>query len=352
MCELPVDAPVELHLLLCKALRDSLMTTEMAWRAWAFFNHLYFWHERLEGYRQAAIVSGGAGEANVVRGWVGMVQALLYQPRDAGFIGLFGDGAMYLETDSPNSRLNIAFAVRKLRGQGFKGKIRLHVYSSDYHTRALLELRYKLPEVSPFYFVEERDGILDVIEKPAPYLYLVCGVREVEWLAEAYLIRQGLRLVWENIRGISGYAGAEERRISEGERARLGLIVQPGTVGVFLEESFTRLEGALARFQKLLESPLNPRREFAQRMARSRQYVESFQSAVAPHMDWLKEHIGPVDLNELGEWKTRAQALEPFLNPSHVRDIDPDTPGFFWEQPLWPRIAAPEETQPAREAVG
>ena len=197
--------PIELHLLLCKALRENSVTEELCWRTLFFFTALYQ-HEVPKGYHQIAVVSGGGGEASAVSVSLGLFQALLHQPSTGGFTGLFGRGVQLLEAQSPNSRLNIAFAVHAVREAGFYGPIRLYLYSSPYHCNGLLELRYKLPRISPFSFLNP-NPIYDVIARPTFYPYPTCGVREIECLADAYLMGQALRLTWEDHRGISGIAG-------------------------------------------------------------------------------------------------------------------------------------------------
>jgi hypothetical protein len=211
--------PIELHLLLGKALHDGRMTVEFAWRTWSFFDSLYFRHEPKDRYHQLAMVSGAGGEATVDRERLTNMQDAVYQPDREGLIGPCGRGMMYLETEAPNSRLNVFFAVRKIRELGYLGSIVLYLYSSGYHLAGLSELRDRLFPVSPFSYVEP-GAIVDVINKPTPYLFPTCGIGEYEWLSKVYLIRQGLRLAWENIRGISGVPGDEEKKHSEAERMK------------------------------------------------------------------------------------------------------------------------------------
>lgn len=341
--ELSPDAPVDLHLLLCKALREGVMTEELTWRAWTFFSELYM-HTPRSGYHPVQIVSGGGGEATAVKVWLGFAQSLLCMPRAVGTSGPFGGGVMFLETQSPNSRLNIAFALQKVREKGFFGQVRLTIYSSGYHTDELLALRYKLPQVSPFSFIREPNAILDVYAKPAPYLYPVCGIKELEWLAEIYLVRQRLRFAWENVRGISGVAGEEEAGISLELRTKLGLIVVPGSVGEFLVESVTRIENSLARAQVLLDDPFQPSERFVERIKCGRQHLKDFLREVGSHLAWLRAHQGRVPKNDLTEWSTRAGVLEQFLNPTHVREFDPDTEGILWETYGAPNAASPAAT--------
>lgn len=330
--KLPPDAPVELHLLLCKALRDGQITEELRWRTWSFLDHLYHRHQPREGFHQVAVVSGGMGEATAVRQWLDQAQGLLHQS-GSGFVGLFGAGIAFQEMKSPNSRLNVAFAVRDVRERGLHGKIKAYLHSSDYHCRDLVELRYKLPAISPFSFVQELGVILDVIEMPAPYLYPKCGIKELEWRAQVYLIRQGLRLVWENIRGISGVAGKEEERIPLQEREDLGLIVKPFTISILLPESVARIEHALTRFKELLRDLPKPQPEFKERVDAARKEVEDFLTQVGKHVAWLRKHAGNrVEPRELDEWRKHANALEPPLNPSNAKGIDPDAIGFLPRQ--------------------
>lgn len=328
--ELPVDAPVDLHLLLCKALREGVMTEELTWRAWAFFSELYM-HTPRSGYHPIQIVSGGGGEATAVKVWLGFAQSLLCMPRAVGTSGPFGGGMMFLETLSPNSRLNIAFALQKVREKGFSGQVRLTIYSSGYHVNELLELRYKLPTISPFSFITEPNAILDVYAKPAPYLYPVCGIKELEWLAEFYLVRQHLRFAWENVRGISGVAGKEEEKITLKLRQELKLIVTPGTVREFLEESATRIVNSIEKTQLLLEDSFQPSERFERRIQLARQHLNDFVKTVEKHKSWLCDHQGGVLEADFSEWEKRAMALEPFLNPTHVREFDPDIEGILWE---------------------
>lgn len=326
MTGLPCDSPVDLHLLLGKALREGTVTKELIWRVWSFFNELYSYRPLL-GYHLIQIVSGGGGEAIASKELLNSIQATLCMPR----VGGIGGGEMFLETESPNSRLNIAFAHQKVRQKGFRGRIRLTLHSSGYHTDSLLELRYKLPSVSPFSFITEPNAILDVYAKPAPYLYPVCGIKELEWLAEIYLLRQHLRFVWENIRGISGVAGSEEERISLGIRKQFGLIVKPNTVGEFFEESVARITNSLERAQVLLDDCFEPTGRFKQRVEQAREHLRSFLEVVKEHEQWLCQHQGPVCKGDLREWANWATKLELFFNPTHVGDFDPDTEGILLE---------------------
>lgn len=328
------STPIEVFLLLCKALRDEEISEELHWRGWGYFNDLYFEQQPRPGYHQVAIIAGGGSEAPAVTAWLRALQAHLYQPRRKGLITPSGRGITILEVQSPNSRLNIRFAVRLLREkEGFLGPIRLYLYSSPYHVEGLCELRYKLSEVSPFSFVEPPSAIFDVLPKPTPYHYPACGIEALEYLAKAYLLQQGLRLLWENLRAMSGVAGQEEERMPLDQRTALGIVPEPRPSVVLLPESVRRLEEAVEGFRKLLQrNPNSTAASLPPRVAQAKEHLQAFLGGVEEHREWLQHHTQKrVAPGELAEWQERVRALETWVNPTHVRDIDPDTMGREWE---------------------